>query len=156
MRVRWAFRSAALVASTMWRTSPLPLNNFEAKVWSSDCLVVGIGSLGAPSSKRSAAMAGEEEQVGDLELLDELLYDTIVDPGTREGRPAMGQMGPSSLVIWQNYNPHPKLQLPSEFVFIDNGMGEAGDAAEDGFSQASAVTAGLQEVLFPLDRKSVV
>ena len=63
----------------MWRTSPLPLNNFEAKVWSSDCPVVGIGSLGAPSSKRSAALAREEEQVGDLELLDELLYDTIVE-----------------------------------------------------------------------------
>jgi ABC-2 type transport system permease protein len=78
-----------------------------------------------------------------------LLWQTLgVKPMTKEGRPAMGQAGSSSLVIWQDYNPHPKLQLPHEFVFVDNDMGAGPDAA-DAFSQESAVTAGLQEVIFP-------
>ncbi|RLS34461.1 MAG: ABC transporter permease [Planctomycetota bacterium] len=78
-----------------------------------------------------------------------LLWKTLgLKLAAREGRPAMGQMGASPLVVWQDYNPHPKLKLPHEFVFIDNGLENAAGEAS-AFSQSSAVTAGLQEVLFP-------
>ena len=65
-------------------------------------------------------------------------------------RPLMGQMGSSPYVVWQDYNPHPKLELPSEFVFIDAEMGEsdAGSGTQS-FNQENAITGGLQEVLFP-------
>ena len=79
---------------------------------------------------------------GDLSLLWQALG---VKPAAREGRPAMGQIGPGSLVIWQDYDPHPKLELPNEFVFIGSDQsGQGGTLSSD-----SAVTAGLQEVLFP-------
>jgi len=73
------------------------------------------------------------------------------------GRPAMGQMGSSPYVVWQDYNPHPKLELPSEFVFINADQGGdatpaqagAGGATGPSFNQQQPITAGLQEVLFP-------
>ena len=73
------------------------------------------------------------------------------------GRPAMGQMGSSPYVVWQDYNPHPKLELPSEFVFINADQGGdptpaqagAGGAAGPSFNQQQPITSGLQEVLFP-------
>jgi ABC-2 type transport system permease protein len=66
------------------------------------------------------------------------------------GRPQMGQMGASPFVIWQDYNPHPKLELPSEFVFIDAKLGAvATEGGGQSFNQASPITAGLQEMLFP-------
>lgn len=73
------------------------------------------------------------------------------------GRPAMGQMGSSPYVVWQDYNPHPKLELPSEFVFINADQGGdatpaqagAGGAVGPSFNQQQPITSGLQEVLFP-------
>jgi len=73
------------------------------------------------------------------------------------GRPAMGQMGSSPYVVWQDYNPHPKLELPSEFVFINADQGGDATAAQAGaggavgpsFNQQQPITSGLQEVLFP-------
>ena len=73
------------------------------------------------------------------------------------GRPAMGQMGSSPYVVWQDYNPHPKLELPSEFVFINANQGGEATAAQAGaggvagpsFNQQQPITSGLQEVLFP-------
>ncbi len=64
------------------------------------------------------------------------------------GRPAMGQMGGSPYIVYQAYNPHPKLQLPDEFVFIDASLGGA-DGKGMGFNQEQPITSGLQEVLFP-------
>ena len=61
----------------------------------------------------------------------------------------MGQMGSSPYVVWQDYNPHPKIDLPSEFVFVDaKSSGDRGGKVQS-FNQAEPVTAGLQEVLFP-------
>ena len=73
------------------------------------------------------------------------------------GRPALGQMGSSPYVVWQDYNPHPKLELPSEFVFINADQGGdatpaqagAGGAVGPSFNQQQPITSGLQEVLFP-------
>ena len=65
------------------------------------------------------------------------------------GRPAMGQMGADPFVVWQDYNPHPKLELPSEFVFIDSDMGAGGSEKTTGFNPEQPITSGLQEVLFP-------
>ncbi|MBM4023020.1 MAG: hypothetical protein FJ284_12435, partial [Planctomycetes bacterium] len=78
---------------------------------------------------------------GDLNLLWEAL-------GTRlaaGGRPALGQMGAAPSIVYQDYNPHLKLELPAEFVFIDANL----QGGEPGFNQKAAATAGLQEVLFP-------
>jgi ABC-2 type transport system permease protein len=48
-------------------------------------------------------------------------------------------------IVWQDHNPYPKLShLPQEFVFVDTGCG-----AEEPFNDASAVTSGLQHMLFP-------
>jgi ABC-2 type transport system permease protein len=69
--------------------------------------------------------------------------------GAAAGRPAMGQMGVEPYIVWQDYNPHPKLELPGEFVFIDADMGAASGEKAAGFNQAQPITAGLQEVLFP-------
>jgi len=64
-------------------------------------------------------------------------------------RPVMGQMGVDPFVVWQDYNPHPKLELPSEFVFVDADMGSGGSEKTSGFNPGQQITAGLQEVLFP-------
>ncbi len=48
-------------------------------------------------------------------------------------------------IIWQDYNPYPKAShFPREFVFIGDGCG-----AKEPFSPRDAVTAGLQQLLFP-------
>jgi ABC-2 type transport system permease protein len=78
-----------------------------------------------------------------------LLWQTLgVRLSAGAGRPAMGQMGSAPFVVWQDYNPHPKLELPGEFVFIDADMSQGSESA-GGFSQAEVITSGLQEVLFP-------
>jgi ABC-2 type transport system permease protein len=48
-------------------------------------------------------------------------------------------------VIWQSYNPFPKLaRLPKEFVFVDKGCG-----AEEAFSDSDPISSKLQHILFP-------
>ncbi len=48
-------------------------------------------------------------------------------------------------VIWQSYNPFPKLaRLPKEFVFVDKGCG-----AEEPFSETDPIASKLQHILFP-------
>ncbi len=82
---------------------------------------------------------------GDLAML----WDTLgVKLSAGSGRPAMGAMGSAPFIVWQSYNPHPKLPLEDEFVFIDAALAESGDKGA-GFSADDAVTKGLQEVLFP-------
>lgn len=52
-------------------------------------------------------------------------------------------------VVWQSYNPYPKLNdLPPEFVFIDKGAGAAKGLFEP-FDPNDPASAGLQHVLFP-------
>jgi ABC-2 type transport system permease protein len=46
-------------------------------------------------------------------------------------------------IVWDKYNPHPKLKAPPEVVFVGSGNGAA-----DAFSPKSPVTSKLQEVVF--------
>ena len=92
------------------------------------------------------AMFGPQSQPkGDLGLLWRALGVRLA---ARPG--AIGGMGASPYVVSQDYNPHLKLQLPAEFVFIDASLDAAdAKAAPPGFNQQDRVTSGLQEVLFP-------
>jgi len=109
-------------------------------------LMQGVPGTGQPRRAPGGPMAMFQQQggqpKGDIGQLWRTLGVRMV--GT-EGRPAMGVMGTSPLVIWQQYNPHPKLELPNEFIFIDSGLGKGVPA----FSQSQEITSGLQEVLFP-------
>jgi ABC-2 type transport system permease protein len=76
------------------------------------------------------------------------LWETLgVKLSAGSGRPAMGAMGSSPFIVWQDYNPHPKLPLEDEFVFIDAAL--ATEIKGAGFSAEQPITHGLQEVLFP-------
>ena len=89
------------------------------------------------------AMFGQQSQPkGDINLLWEALGTRLESAA---GRPAMGQMGVAPSIVYQDYNPHLKLELPAEFVFVDATL----EGAEPGFNQSVASTAGLREVLFP-------
>ena len=58
---------------------------------------------------------------------------------------ALGVDFTTDKLIWQDYNPIPKLsQLAPEFVFVDKGEGIA-----EPFNEASAISSGLQQLLFP-------
>ncbi|HWA96844.1 MAG TPA: Gldg family protein [Pirellulales bacterium] len=46
-------------------------------------------------------------------------------------------------VVWQAYNPHPRFDLPPEFVFIDAGASDEGV-----FNEQDPISSGLQELLF--------
>jgi ABC-2 type transport system permease protein len=112
-------------------------------------LMQGVPGTGQPRRGPDGPMAMFQPQgqpKGDISLLWQTLG---VKLGAAAGRPAMGQMGVEPYVVWQDYNPHPKLELPGEFVFIDADMGAASGEKAAGFNQAQPITAGLQEVLFP-------
>lgn len=109
-------------------------------------LMQGVPGTSQPRRSPMGPMAmfgGPQGQPkGDLNLLWEALGTRLAAPA---GRPAMGQLGSSPYVVYQDYNPHPKLTLPSEFVFIDANLPDQ----KAGFDQSVAATAGLREVLFP-------
>ena len=112
-------------------------------------LMQGVPGTGQPRRGPDGPMAMFQPQgqpKGDIGLLWQTLG---VKLGAAAGRPAMGQMGVEPYVVWQDYNPHPKLELPGEFVFIDADMGAAAGEKAAGFNQSQPITAGLQEVLFP-------
>jgi ABC-2 type transport system permease protein len=112
-------------------------------------LMQGVPGTGQPRRGPGGPMAMFQPQgqpKGDINLLWQTLG---VKLGAAAGRPAMGQMGVEPYVVWQDYNPHPKLELPGEFVFIDADMGAASGEKAVGFNQGQSITAGLQEVLFP-------
>jgi ABC-2 type transport system permease protein len=138
---------------------PEQMNNFVSAVRSGqpvaifeDPLPVLMNSVPGTSQPRrggggSMAMFQQQSQPkGDLGQLWDVLGLQLA---AGSGRPLMGQMGSSPYVVWQDYNPHPKLELPSEFVFIDAELGEADGGASRSFNQANPITSGLQEVLFP-------
>ncbi len=138
---------------------PEQMNNFVAAVRAGqpvaifeDPLPVLMNSVPGTSQPRrggggSMAMFQQQSQPkGDLGQLWDVLG---LELAAGSGRPLMGQMGSSPYVVWQDYNPHPKLELPSEFVFIDAELGEVDGGASRSFNQANPITSGLQEVLFP-------
>ena len=52
-----------------------------------------------------------------------------------------------SQIVWQSYNPYPKLaHFPKEMVFVDAGAAEEG---HETFCQADPVSSNLQHMLFP-------
>jgi len=79
-----------------------------------------------------------------------MLWDALgVKLSAGAERPAMGAMGAAPFVVWQSYNPHPKLVLEDEFVFVDAALGAEGGDKGAGFAADQPITRGLQEVLFP-------
>ncbi len=113
--------------------------------------VLMMGVPGTSQPRRSPmgpmAMFGPQGQPkGDLNQLWRALGVNLASGG----RPAMGQTGSDPFVIWQDYNPHVKLELPSEFVFIDANLSDVEKGRSvAGFNETQPITAGLQEVLFP-------
>jgi ABC-2 type transport system permease protein len=113
-------------------------------------LMQGVPGTSQPRRGPGGPMAMFQPQgqpKGDINLLWQALGVRLA---AAAGRPAMGQMGLAPYVVWQDYNPHPKLELPGQFVFVDANMGDdsAGEKAA-GFNAQQPITAGLQEVLFP-------
>ena len=80
------------------------------------------------------------EPKGDLNQLWKVLGVELESGGLFSGDP---------LIVWQGYNPHPKIAtlstLPREFVFIDT----ATPGAEEPFNPDQPITSDLQEVLIP-------
>jgi len=110
-------------------------------------LMTGVPGTSQPRQGPMGPMAmfgGQSPPKGDIGMLWEALG---VGLKIGQGGPARGQVGPAPLVVYQDYNPHLKLELPSEFVFIDESIATAG--SEAGFNPDERITAGLQEVLFP-------
>ena len=109
-------------------------------------LMQGVPGTSQPRRSPMGPMAMFGGQQGQPKGDINLLWDAL---GTRlesaAGRPSMGQMGLAPSIVYQDYNPHLKLELPAEFVFIDANL----EGAEPGFNQSVPTTAGLQEVLFP-------
>jgi ABC-2 type transport system permease protein len=139
---------------------PEQLNNFVAAVKAGQptaifedplpVLLNGVPGTSQPRRGGGGPMAMFQQQnqpKGDLGQLWDVLGLKLA---AGSGRPLMGQMGSAPYIVWQDYNPHPKLELPSEFVFIDAELGDPGNGSDSrSFNQASGITAGLQEVLFP-------
>lgn len=138
---------------------PEQMNNFVSAVRSGQPVAIfedplpvlmnGVPGTSQPRRGGGGAMAMFQQQSqpkGDLGQLWDVLGLQLA---AGSSRPLMGQMGSSPYVVWQDYNPHPKLELPSEFVFIDAELGKAEGAASRSFNQANPITSGLQEVLFP-------
>ena len=134
---------------------PEQMVNFVAAVRSGQPVVIfedplpvlmqGIPGTSQPRRSPAGPMAmfGPQAQPkGDLNLLWEALGTRLA---TRGGRPAMGQSGTTPSIVYQDYNPHLKLDLPTEFVFIDADLPDA----KAGFNQSVPASAGLREVLFP-------
>ena len=112
-------------------------------------LMVGVPGTSQPRRSPSGPMAMFQQQQGQPKGDLEQLWNTLgVELITSGGQPSFGGAGPSPVVVWQDYNPHPKLELPSEFVFVDQALESLGGGIA-ALNQESAVTSGLQEMLFP-------
>jgi len=138
---------------------PEQMNNFVSAVRSGQPVAIfedplpvlmnGVPGTSQPRRGGGGPMAMFQQQSqpkGDLSQLWNVLGLQLA---AGSSRPLMGQMGSSPYVVWQDYNPHPKLELPSEFVFIDAELGEVDGGASRSFNQSNPITSGLQEVLFP-------
>ncbi|MCS7237780.1 MAG: Gldg family protein [Thermoguttaceae bacterium] len=88
-----------------------------------------VPGTSAPRMPGSPMFAAGPMEKGDIKELWQLLgIDMVPDQ-----------------IIWQDYNPYPKLaQLDREFVFVDEACG-----ARQPFDPADPVTSGLQHLLFP-------
>jgi ABC-2 type transport system permease protein len=152
-------RYDALLAVQPSTLGPEQMNNFVAAVRAGQpvaifedplpVLMQGVPGTAQPRRGPGGPMAMFQQQQqpkGDLGLLWQTLGVRLM---ARTGRPAMGQIGADPLIVTQDYNPHPKLELPDEFVFIDADLSADSAGKVPGFNQEQPITAGLQEVLFP-------
>ena len=149
----------ALLAVQPSSLGPEQMNNFVAAVRAGlpvavfedplPVLMQGVPGTAQPRRGPGGPMAMFQQQQqpkGDIGQLWQTLGIKLM---ARGGRPIMGQTGSDPLVVCQDYNPHPKLELPDEFVFIDADLAADAAGKQPGFNQKQAITAGLQEVLFP-------
>ncbi|NQW46677.1 MAG: Gldg family protein, partial [Planctomycetes bacterium] len=149
----------ALLAVQPSSLGPEQMNNFVAAVRAGlpvavfedplPVLMQGVPGTAQPRRGPGGPMAMFQQQQqpkGDIGQLWQTLGIKLM---ARGGRPMMGQTGSDPLVVCQDYNPHPKLELPDEFVFIDADLAADAAGKQPGFNQKQAITAGLQEVLFP-------
>jgi len=112
-------------------------------------LMQGVPGTAQPRRGPGGPMAmfqPQQQPKGDIGQLWQTLGLKLM---ARGGRPAMGQTGSDPLIVCQDYNPHPKLELPDEFVFIDSDLTADAAGKLPGFNARQPITAGLQEVLFP-------
>jgi ABC-2 type transport system permease protein len=112
-------------------------------------LMQGVPGTSQPRRGPGGPMAmfqPQQQPKGDIGQLWETLGLKLMAPA---GRPAMGQTGSDPLIVCQDYNPHPKLELPDEFVFIDAELTSDASGQVPAFNARQPITAGLQEVLFP-------
>ncbi len=112
-------------------------------------LMQGVPGTSQPRRGPGGPMAmfqPQQQPKGDIGQLWETLGLKLMAPA---GRPAMGQTGSDPLIVCQDYNPHPKLELPDEFVFIDADLTSDASGKVPSFNAREPITAGLQEVLFP-------
>ncbi len=113
-------------------------------------MMQGVPGTAQPRRSPMGPMAMFGGQQGQPKGDINLLWDALgVKLSAGAGRPAMGAMGTAPYVAWQSYNPHPKLPLEDEFVFIDAALGTEGGDKGAGFNGEQPITRGLQEVLFP-------
>ncbi len=104
----------------------------------------GIPGTGEPKQAPGGGMfgGGAPQPKGDIQELWQLLGLKVPN------KPAMGMSMVDPLVVWQPYNPYPKLQrlmqATDEWIFVREEL--APD--EDLISEDSSITAGLQELMF--------
>ena len=105
------------------------------------------GVPGTAEEKRGNPMMGQMPQMkGDIQKLWKLLGIEMV--GGRGNPITFGPQEPSPAVVWQDWNPYPKIsqmRVPREFVFIQRTV-PGNDAA---FNDKDLITSGLQELWFP-------
>jgi ABC-2 type transport system permease protein len=107
--------------------SGVPAAIFEDPLPVRDARVAGTSQPRLPANPNPFMQRQPPEPKGDPAALWELLQVEFTD---RE-------------IVRSTYNPYPKLpDLPPELVFIDRGSGAA-----EPFSEASAITSGLQQIL---------
>jgi ABC-2 type transport system permease protein len=105
------------------------------------------GVPGTNEEKRGNPMMGQmPTPKGDIQRLWDFLGVKLV---AKEPTLSFGPSRQSAAVVWQNWNPYPKIAsisgLPNEFVFIGENM----PGKEAGFNHTDPITSGLKEMWFP-------
>ena len=105
------------------------------------------GVPGTNEEKRGNPMMGQmPTPKGEIQRLWDFLGVKMV---AKEPTFRLGPSEPSAAVVWQNWNPYPKIAyisgMPHEFVFVGENM-PGNDA---GFNRTDPITSGLKEMWFP-------
>lgn len=112
--------------------------------------VPGTSQPRHPADQMMAMFNRQPMPKGNLKTLWQMLGISFSgDDGREEFQPfsedEAGPAGAADQIVWQRYNPYPKLSdIPPEFVFIDNGCG-----AKEPFSEQDAISSKMQHLFFP-------